>query len=41
MDQFAGIVLVAVAASLLIAMATGGPAGARNWLRAKFLGRVA
>lgn len=41
MEQFAGIVLLALAAALVINLVTGGRDGVRAWLRAKFLGRAA
>lgn len=41
MDSIAGILLGLIAAGLLLALATGGPAGAKIWWDAKFLGKAA
>jgi hypothetical protein len=41
MEQFAGLVLLILAAALLVNLAQGGPAQVRAWLRAKFLGQPA
>jgi hypothetical protein len=38
-ESFARAVLLLIAAALLFAYLNHGPAGARAWLRAKFLGR--
>jgi len=39
-DGIAGIFLGLIAASLMLAVLTGGPGGAATWWRAKFLGQA-
>lgn len=41
MDDIAGILLGLIAAGLLLATLDGGPAGAKAWWDAKFLGKTA
>lgn len=41
MDDIAGIILGLLLSGLLLALATGGPGGAKNWWNAKFLGKPA
>lgn len=40
MEQLAQIIVLLLIAALAIATIQGGPAGARNWWRAKFLGKT-
>lgn len=41
MDRFATFALLVLAAALLVQLVVNGRDGVRDWLRAKFLGRVA